>query len=359
MSHELRTPLNAIIGFGQLLEMDELSDDQNEQVQHILTGGQHLLNLINEVLDMARIEAGQLQLSLEPVAVSAALHEAVDLVRPLSAQRNVSLRCADAKQWRWHVLADQQRFKQVLLNLLANAIKYNHIGGEVVITCTQREDQLQIAISDSGVGISNENLQRLFVPFERLEVDTSMVEGTGLGLALSKRLIEAMGGSIFVESTLGRGSTFSVVLPLAISPMEQMESAGTSATASTEVNPPAHTVLYVEDNLSNLSLIKHLFAKRPHIHLITAMQGRMGLDLAREHRPDLILLDLHLPDVPGWEVLRLLQEEPATATIPVVIVSADATAPQVQRLLEAGARAYLTKPLDVKKFLQTLEETLG
>ena len=358
MSHELRTPLNAIIGFGQLLEMDELSDEQNEQVQHILTGGQHLLNLINEVLDMARIEADHLQLSLEPVAINAALHQAVDLVRPLAAPRNVSLRCADAKQWNWHVQADQQRLKQVLLNLLANAIKYNHVSGEVVITCAQREDQLHIAISDTGVGISSENMQRLFVPFDRLDADTSQVQGTGLGLALSKRLVEAMGGSIAVESILGQGSTFSIALPLAASPLEQMESADTSAAARTEVSAPAYTVLYVEDNLSNLSLIKHLFAKRPKIHLLTAMQGRIGLDLAREHRPDLILLDLHLPDVPGWEVLRLLQEEPVTASIPVVVLSADATARQVQRLMKAGARAYLTKPLDVKKFLQTLEETL-
>jgi CheY-like chemotaxis protein len=359
MSHELRTPLNAILGFGQLLEMDDLSQTQHGRLDYMMKGGRHLLSLINEVLDIASIEAGRVQLSIEPVPLSDALLEVLDMMRPLAAQSNIHVRRDATQECNWHVLADQQRFKQVLLNLLANAIKYNQPRGEVILSCEAENDRVRISVTDNGDGIPAEKINRLFVPFDRLDAEKSTIEGTGLGLALSKRLMDAMGGTLSVRSEVGQGSTFTIELPRAISPMEQMAHNERQESAPALPSTSKRTVLYIEDNLSNLTLIEHLLEDRSEIHLMTAMQGRLGLDLAREHKPDLILLDLHLPDVPGWEVLRHLKADVATQSIPVVVVSADATPPQVQRLLAGGAEGYLTKPLDVKQFFLILEETLS
>jgi CheY-like chemotaxis protein/anti-sigma regulatory factor (Ser/Thr protein kinase) len=281
------------------------------------------------------------------------------MMRPLAAQSSIHLRRDVAPNCEWHVLADQQRFKQVLLNLVANAIKYNRPRGEVILSCEAENDRVRISVADSGDGIPAEKINRLFVPFDRLDAEKSTVEGTGLGLALSKRLMDAMGGTLSVRSEVGQGSTFTIELPRAISPMEQMAQNERQESAPALPSTSKRTVLYIEDNLSNLTLIEHLLEDRSEIHLMTAMQGRLGLDLAREHKPDLILLDLHLPDVPGWEVLRHLKADVATQNIPVVVVSADATPPQVQRLLAGGAEGYLTKPLDVKQFFLILEETLS
>jgi PAS domain S-box-containing protein len=359
MSHELRTPLNAILGFGQLLAMDGLDSNQREAVQQILKAGGHLLELINEVLDISRIEAGQLSLSLEPVAVGETVAEALDLVRPLAAERNIVLG-GGAQSEKSSVLADRQRLKQVLLNLLSNAIKYNRQGGKVTVDVTQTaEERLRLAVSDTGAGISPESLERLFSPFERLGADETAVQGTGLGLALSKGLVDAMGGRLGIDSRVGEGSTFWIELAVAEGQVDQLdETELPEASVEAGKGGPARTVLYIEDNLSNLKLVEGVLAHRSSISLLPAMQGGLGLELAREHCCDLILLDLHLPDLSGREVLMRLKADPATSDIPVVVLSADATPGQIERLREQGASEYLTKPLDVTRFLEVLDEQL-
>jgi PAS domain S-box-containing protein len=358
MSHELRTPLNAILGFGQLLEMDSITSRQHEYVEDILKGGRHLLELINEVLDIARIEAGRMAISPEPVSVQQVVQESLSLIAPLAALENVRLEDGTAGIPEQFVLADRQRLKQVLLNLLSNGIKYNRSGGLVALSCeSMPEGRLRIKVSDTGPGIPPDRLDRLFVPFERLGAEDTAIEGSGLGLALSKRLIEVMGGTMGVDSIVDRGTTFWVELALAESPAQQGREAMSGLTTFS-APPTAGTVLYIEDNLSNLKLVENLLELRPEVKIIAAMQGRLGLDLARQHRPEIILLDVHLPDMPGGEVLRRLQDAPETRHIPVVVISADATRAQIDRLLAGGARAYLTKPLDVKKLLELLDDTL-
>jgi CheY-like chemotaxis protein len=361
MSHELRTPLNAILGFGQILEMQELTPSQSESIGHILKGGRHLLGLINEVLNIARIEAGQMELSLEPVAIHEIIGEALSLIRPLAAQNSIQLDGKEGLAWDGYVRADRQRLKQVLINLLSNAVKYNREGGRVTITCQEApEERLRIHISDTGHGIAEEGLKKLFVPFERLHAEQSGIEGTGLGLALSRRLVEVMDGTLSVESVKGKGSTFTIELPLAECPLEQIEPPldRQPEVAQSAVAAGDFTVLSIEDNVSNFRLIEAILSHRPQIKLIGAIQGSMGLDLAHQHHPDLILLDLHLPDIMGHEVLRRLRDSVETHDIPVIVVSADATVPQINRLLDAGADAYLTKPLNVKEVLSVIDKAL-
>ena len=357
MSHELRTPLNAILGFGQLLEMDSPSPKQEESVGQILKGGRHLLGLIDEVLDISRIEAGRLRISLEPVPVSATLREAIALVRPIAADRGIEVRAEFSDDER-HVLADRQRLQQVLLNLLSNAVKYNRADGAVIVSCAETPgQQLSLRVTDSGPGIAPEKLERLFTPFDRLGAEATGVEGTGLGLTLSKHLVEVMGGTLQVESRVAIGSTFAVVLPMVTAPVETLgPPPSTPRPPGADEIESSALVLYIEDNLSNLRLVERIVALRPAVRLLTAMQGRLGLDLAREHRPDLIVLDRHLPDVPGDDVLGLLRADPRTSGIPIVMLSADANGREIQRLLDAGARAYLTKPLDLHEFLGLLDK---
>lgn len=356
MSHELRTPMNAILGFAQLLEMDELSTEQREGLNHILRGGRHLLDLINEVLDISRIEAGRLSLSVEPVEISEALKESFDLVQPLARQREIRLYgpigCGSA-----YVSGDRQRLKQVLINLISNAIKYNRVNGTVTVTCERREERMRISIADTGFGIPEEKLSHLFIPFERLGAEQSSIEGTGLGLALAKRLLEAMNGTLGVESVVGQGSLFWLELPVTESPVSQVELPEITSPPPTD-HAGAHTVLYIEDNLSNLRLVERLLSRRPSLNLIVAHSGAAGLDLARQHQPSLILLDLNLPDMNGREVLLELRSEAQTAPIPVIVLSADATSGQRTRLMDAGAFAYLTKPLEVRKFFEVLDRAI-
>ena len=371
MSHELRTPLNAILGFGQLLQMQKLAPAQHDRIGHIVHAGRHLLSLINEVLDIARIEAGRVELSLEPVRVSEVVGETLDLIRPLAAERSVTLHATGVDSA--HVLADRQRLKQVMLNFLSNAVKYNQPGGDVRVEWSDCDGaRLCILVADTGIGIAPENLSRLFVAFDRLGAEQSEVQGTGLGLALSKSLVEAMNGVVSVKSQPGAGTEFTLALPraesqLTLAARQRRDKASSSSVpllggggeaAPAETPARVHRVLYIEDNLSNLTLIEHLLADRADIQLMSAMQGRLGLDLARQHHPDLVLLDLHLPDLPGWDVLAALQADEATRDIPVVAVSADATPRQTERLLKLGARAYLTKPLDVDRFMKMLRQML-
>ena len=359
MSHELRTPLNAVLGFAQLLELDDLSLDQRDAVSQILRGGRHLLDLINEVLDISRIETGALALSSEPVRLADLIPEALELVGPLAAEKDVQLRIDGGANVRAYVQADRQRLKQVLLNLLSNAVKYNRQGGRVTILVTSAEDsRLRIGVSDTGPGIPEEKRDRLFTPFDRLGAEQTDIEGTGIGLALSLRLTEAMGGRLDLDSIGGVGSTFWVELPTVESPLERYErennALGVDAIDDHE-RTGRRTIVYIEDNLANLKLVERIIEQRPAVRLIPAMQGQIGLDLVRQHQPDLVLLDLHLPDLNGDKILKLLQDDAATAEIPVVILSADATQHQIDRLQEAGATAYLTKPLDVRELLNLID----
>jgi CheY-like chemotaxis protein len=359
MSHELRTPLNAILGFGQMLELGNLQDRQRQAVEQIPKGGRHLLGLINEILDISRIEAGTLTLSIEPVAVAETIEEAVDLVRPLAAERSINLASRGTGEGAY-TLADNQRVKRVLLNLLSNAVKYNREGGSVSIRASVASDRVSIEVADTGQGIPADHLDRIFVPFERLGAEETDIEGTGLGLALTKRLVEAMDGRLSVESTVGEGSRFRVELPATQRPAAEAPLPPPLPTpVANGSNGHPKTVLYVEDNLSNLKLIEEILAGREDLWLISAMQGTLGLELAREHSPDLILLDVHLPDLPGTEVLTKLRSTSETATIPVVILSADATPGQIERAYARGADAYLTKPIDVRLLLETLDAHLN
>jgi len=361
MSHELRTPLNAVLGFSQLLELDELTTDQEQAVDQITKGGRHLLDLINEILDISQIETGTLTLSPEAVRVGDVIAETVDLIRPLGTERGVHLLGGDAHACDVFIFADRQRLKQILLNLLGNGIKYNREGGTVSISCARPvPGRMRIQVTDTGPGIPNELFGLLFTPFERLGAEQTTVEGTGIGLALSRRLAEVMGGTLEVESTVGRGSTFWVEFPVVEGPVQRIERldelGGTAVVGARAEERPS--VLHIEDNLSNIQLIERVLAQRPGVNLIPAMQGRLGLELARQHRPALILLDLNLADVSGEEVLHLLRDDPATAQIPVAIVSADAMPRQVQRLLAGGATAYLTKPFDVRELLDLVDKAL-
>lgn len=360
MSHELRTPLNSILGFGQLLDRQSPTETQRPRIRYILSAGRHLLNLINEVLDISRIEAGNLQLSVEPVCLEEAIGEALDLMRPLAAERTIDLTFSCSPETTTFVLADRQRLKQVLLNLLSNAVKYTGIHGNVTVTVAESgEGILRISVRDTGAGIPVDKLARLFTPFDRLGAEQSTVEGTGLGLALCQRLVQAMHGTIGVNSTLGNGSTFWLELPQAQSPLQNRSSAKGAASSEPATGEESRRILYIEDNFSNVTLVDQMLAERPALELMTAMQGRVGVELARQHSPDLILLDLHLPDMPGWQVLAQLKADHLTRQIPVVVISADATAPQIKRLLSAGARAYLTKPLDISEFFRVIDEALS
>jgi PAS domain S-box-containing protein len=360
MSHELRTPMNAILGFAQLLQLDEISGEQRESVDQIRSAGEHLLRLINEVLDISRIEAGALTISNEAVSIGDVAGEVKSLIQPLADQRGISvvLDLGDYKQS--HVVADRQRLCQVLLNLVSNAVKYNRPAGKVTIAVEPRQDGcLRLCVADTGTGIRPERVNSIFMPFERLGAEQTSIEGTGLGLALSKRLVEAMGGEIGF-TTSPDGSCFYIELPethcpLSILSKPEVESIIEPAIASTN----ARSVLLIEDNLSNVRLIEKILSARPHVKLLVAMQGTLGYELAVEHKPDMILLDLNLPDCHGFDLLKKLKATEDIEDVSVVVVSADATPAQVARLMESGAYKYLTKPLNVKELLQTLDEILS
>ncbi|MDX9843806.1 MAG: ATP-binding protein [Aquabacterium sp.] len=359
MSHELRTPLNAILGFGQLLEFSAREPLQIAHVRQILHGGKHLLALINEVLDLARVESGQMTVSLEQVALRPLLEECLTLVRPQAQARDIRLldvACGDA----WQVRADRTRLKQVFLNLLSNAIKYNQTAGVVSVGCVLEDEGICIRFSDTGAGLTPDQQARLFVPFERLDAgEHHHVEGTGIGLALSKRLMTLMGGQIGVESQVGEGSTFWVRLPRAQDGTGPGDAAGTvrqAALATSGGGVAVRTVLCIEDNPNNLQLIESVVGMLPGVRLLSAMAPGLGLEMARTHKPHLILLDINLPDMDGYAVMQCLREHPATRGIPVIAVSANAMPRDLERSRAAGFAAYVTKPIDVGQLLRKVDE---
>lgn len=359
MSHELRTPLNAIIGFAQVLERKPLPPDQMGFVGHILKGGRHLLRLINEVLELSRIEAGRMSLSLEPIELNGVVREAIDLVHPLAAEGGNDLRFDPVDRSDVYALADRQRLSQILLNLLSNAIKYNRPGGPVEIGIDASDNGFAILIRDEGHGIDRERLDQLFTPFARLGAEFTETEGTGLGLALSRRLAEAMGGGLRLESTGPQGSTFRIDLRATHDPLIRARDAEVQVLGVDAEMRVAATILYIEDNLTNLSLVETVLEARPEWRTISALRGEDGIELAREEQPDLILLDLHLPDIHGDEVLARLRADEATRDIPVVVISADATGQSRSRMRAVGADEYLTKPLDLDDFVAAIERHLA
>lgn len=355
MSHELRTPLNAVIGFAQLLEMSEPTPQQSECLEHILNAGKHLLGLINEVLDLSRIETGTLPVSREPVGVLEVLMEAINLVRPLTLQHKIEIKEVSSVAPDRFVFADRQRLLQIFINLLGNAIKYNREAGWVEIECEACGDNLKITVADSGRGISPQFMSRAFMPFDRLGAESNTnIEGTGLGLALSKSLVESMGGSIDVASTVGVGSIFSLQLPQAACPSVACQDELSTLDVTTLSR--ATKVLYIEDNISNLLLMQHIMNTAPQIELIVAKTGWEGISRAEQEVPDIVLLDLDLPDISGLEVLEQLKANEKLCHIPVLVVSADATKSRITRLLNAGAAGYVVKPFEIRDLLGQISD---
>jgi PAS domain S-box-containing protein len=361
MSHELRTPMNSILGFAQLLEMGELNQSQKKGVHHILSSGKHLLNLINEVLDISRIESGKLSLSIEPVKLSSVISEMLDVVHPLAQNSGIKLDFSDTGLNEVYVKADRQSLKQIILNLLSNAIKYNKPNGSVSIKCVKNisEDNVRIMVTDTGVGIPSDFLPRVFDPFERVGADKTGIEGTGLGLSVVQKLTTAQGGKVGVESVVGEGSVFWIELQGAVNQRNSSE-IHLKETATAKSLSYSGTVLYVEDNESNIELIEHVVdSQRPGIKLICERYGRKALTLVLDIQPDLILLDMNLPDIHGSEVLKILKSNQSTHDIPVVVISADAMTSQVEKVMQSGAEAYLTKPLDIVHFIEILDMNTG
>jgi signal transduction histidine kinase/ActR/RegA family two-component response regulator len=357
MSHELRTPLNAVLGFAQLLEMDA-DPGQLGSLAQIRGAGRHLLDLINEVLDISRIESGTMTLSSEPVSVAEMVAEIIELLSPMAADRQVHLSSSGYQPCPYYVQADRQRLKQIMLNLISNAIKYNRPGGSVRFECELVEDRVRVDIVDTGIGIADSDLERLFTPFERFGAAESDIEGSGIGLVLSQHLAHAMGGVLTASSRHGEGSVFSLILPLADVPAMAAR-AEMSVPVRIEIGDPraSATLLYIEDNASNVRLLEGILLRRPSWSLSHAGHGRLGMELATSRPFDLILLDLHLPDISGAEVLRNLRANPGTAKVPIVVLSADASPGQIDRLIAAGADSYVTKPIDVEDLLNLLDAT--
>ncbi|MGY4831414.1 ATP-binding protein [Sphaerotilaceae bacterium SBD11-9] len=367
MSHELRTPLNAVLGYAQLMELS--ADEPPTAAQHkhlvqIQRSGWHLVQLIDDVLDLARIESGQLRVSLEPVDPVQAVARALEIAEPQMRKLGIhfSLAWLDGHDGRHlvPVMADMTRLTQVLVNLLSNAAKYNRPGGSVRLECEALPQQRSLAfrVIDTGLGMDEEQLAQLYQPFNRLGREADAIEGTGIGLVITRRLLEQMHGSISVSSTAGEGSVFTVLLPQ--QPRGPVELATEPAPLPLLHQPgPRGLVLYIEDNAVNAKLMREIMRQRPAIELVEAGTASEGLALARQRRPDLVLLDMHLPDADGFAVLKQLADEPACAGIPVVAISADATRSQMASALDRGVRAYLTKPIKVVEVLQAVDGALG
>ena len=360
MSHELRSPLHAILGFAQLLNAGSPppTPAQKEGLKHILGSGWHLLELINEVLDLSQVESGNLVLSLEPVSLPELLIECQTMIQPQALQHGASLAIApfDAPCF---VLADHTRLKQVLVNLLSNAVKYGGVNGAVLVDCRLiSAGRIRVSVKDKGAGLSLDKLQQLFQPFNRLGQDFGSVQGTGIGLVLSKRLVEAMGGEIGAESTLGVGSVFWFELNTSNSPEPKLPQRHPAALVHNRAGSPLRTLLYVEDNPANLQLVKQLLMRRPDLHLLTAEKATLGIELARAHQPDLILMDINLPGISGIEALKILRSDVVTAHIPVVALSANAMPHDIELGIRAGFFQYLTKPVQLNQLMNALDAAL-
>jgi len=368
MSHELRTPLNAVLGFSQLLRMDAtapLKPAQTQWVRHIENAGTHLLAMINDVLDLSRIESGSMPLSLDTVSLPIAVREALALVSGLASDGEVQIRVEPDRSDRpagGQVRADHLRLRQVLVNLIGNAVKYNRRGGTVVIGWRPSANgaRIELEVRDTGLGMSTEQLAHLFEPFNRLGAERTSIEGTGIGLVISQRLVQTMGGELEVSSEKGVGSCFRISLPAA--PADAMHTIATEAGAPSSAFGTLdgmHTVLYADDNALNVEVVLAVLRTRPGLRVVVARNGREAITVARRERPDLLLLDIHLGDISGVEVMQTLALDPELAHIPCVALSADAMPASIERAERAGFKAYLTKPLNVKSFLHCVDRILA
>jgi PAS domain S-box-containing protein len=362
MSHELRSPLNAILGFAQLMESDSPppTPAQKESIAQILQAGWHLLTLINEILDLAKVESRQVPLSAEPVSLAEVMLECQGMIEPQAQQRDIKLTFPQL-DIHYFVLADRTRLKQVLINLLSNAIKYNIKQGTVEVKYTEdTPGRIRVSVRDTGAGLTLEQLAQLFQPFNRLGQEAGGEEGTGIGLVVARRLVELMGGVIGVESTVGVGSVFWFELISVAEPHLSME----GGEAAALVQPPVprgagrHTLLYVEDNPANLKLVEQIVARRSDMRLLTAVNGNLGIEIARVSQPEVILMDINLPGINGFEALKILREDTTTAHIPVIAISANAMPRDIERGLKAGFFRYITKPIKVNEFMDALEVAL-
>jgi PAS domain S-box-containing protein len=363
MSHELRSPLNAILGFAQLMDSEATpaTASQKASIDEILRAGWYLLELINEILDLAQIESGRLSLSKEPTSLADVLLECQAMIEPQAQKRGITMTFPrfDVPCF---VQADRTRLKQVVINLLSNAVKYNRAGGTVVVDCNGcgAPERIRLNVRDTGPGLPPEKLTQLFQPFNRLGQDRGAEQGTGIGLVMSKRLIELMGGVLGVESRVGVGSVFWWELAAAEAPKLDVKAIQPGAVTRAEAHPgaPLRTLLYVEDNPANLKLIEQLIARRSTIRLLTAVDGNQGIQLARAHQPDVILMDINLPGISGIEAMKILRGDPVTADIPIVALSANAMPRDIEKGLEAGFFSYLTKPIKVHEFMAALDAAL-
>jgi CheY-like chemotaxis protein len=365
MSHELRTPLNAILGFAQLLQRDKktpLTARQLERVEHVLRGGEHLLRLIDDVLDLARIEAGRVLISLEPVNVTDVLTEVQGTLQPMAARTNVSLEVAPVEPGVREVIADRTRLSQILMNYGSNAIKYGRSGGKARFHVEVRENMARISVADDGIGIALEKQKVIFQPFQRAGQEAGPIEGTGIGLVITKRLAELMHGNVGFESTEGRGSCFWIDLPLQrLSPPATatpmlLEAPKESTLSSPE--GPRYLVVYVEDNPSNIAFMEDLLGDFARVELLTAPTAEIGIELIRARRPNVVIMDINLPGMSGFEATRRLAAWPETRDIPVIALSAAAMIRDAARVAGAGFYRYLTKPVKVDELTRVLDELL-
>jgi len=371
MSHELRTPMNAIIGFGQLLKMENdppLTQSQEENVNEIAKAGGHLLNLINEILDLAKIESGHIELSIEAVVLGDVITESIQLIQPLSEKKGITIttkynnnvitvgQLVNVKD---AVRADYIRLKQALLNLLSNAVKYNHENGEIIIHCHSiNNNKIRISVTDTGPGISNKDQKKLFKAFNRIGAERSDIEGTGIGLVITKNIVELMAGHINMESKLGKGSTFNIDLPIEKKTINQIEITSNELVKKDIINKSEYSVLYIEDNPANLRLVTQLLGRYSHIDLKSAHEPMLGLELAMEYKPDLVLLDINLPGMDGYAVLKQLRKRKETKKTPVIAISANAMPKDIEKGLNAGFIKYITKPIDIKQLLTAVNTAL-
>ncbi len=362
MSHELRTPLNAILGFAQLLETGAPppTPAQKRNIEQILKGGWYLLELVNEILDLALIEAGRVTLSGEPVSLLEIMLECRAMIEPMAQKRGIGMTFLHF-DLPYHVKADRTRLKQVMINLLVNAVKYNQSGGSVTVECAPRPpDLLRISVRDTGVGMSPEQLMQLFQPFNRMGKEATLEEGTGIGLVVTKRLIELMGGSIGADSSTGEGSVFWIELRRTAAPQLSAHKVeqGVRVRPGLPEGTPLRTLLYVEDNPANLELVEQLVARRADLRLLSAADGSLGIEFARTYLPEVILMDINLPGISGIDAMQILRLDPATAHIPIIAISANAMPRDIEKALEAGFFDYLTKPIKLGEFMDKLDEAL-
>lgn len=363
MSHELRTPLNSILGFTQLLQMDSenpLGKKQKENLSRVTSAGNHLLELINEVLDLATIEAGKIKLSMLKIHIQKVLQEVTALSQPLAEKKEVTLNISGPQQPDIFIEADYLRIRQILLNLISNAIKFNKPQGSVNISFTNSlNGKIRISVKDTGAGISQEDLPRLFTPFERFGAESTSVEGTGIGLTISQKLIQSMKGKLEVVSTLGQGSTFSLEFPVFINQDAEVPAKNSMATAVKETDTKVKKILYIEDIKTNIELVRQILLARPTYQLIYSLNPLVGIDMAHNESPDLILMDIHMPEMDGLIAFKELAKTSDTQSIPVIALTADAMGTDIKKAMDMGFHSYITKPIDVVQFLKTIDKILA